>query len=269
MRTPSYIIPYKYGDTIYLKPFFDIHKGHSACDFKQFKQDLEDTCEQTYYIFGGDTLDSIVVKDPRYRKSSDAALSEAIIDENIEEMVEILQPYKSRIIGFMRGNHEDQVLKHASTDITARLSRRLETEDLGFSGLLRLKFREKIKNKRSFRSRTVIVYYHHGWGGGSRTQGADLTKFSHIVKHWEADLFLFGHVHKKQSDYIARLGLCGEKIISKPIPIVICGTYLKTYLKSKYPTYSEVSGYPPTVMGSPVISIKPWREWVKIKAHTE
>ena len=30
-------IEYKYGDTIKLKPFFDVHYGNTLCDIKAFK----------------------------------------------------------------------------------------------------------------------------------------------------------------------------------------------------------------------------------------
>jgi hypothetical protein len=264
MRTPSYSIPYKFGDTIYIKPFFDIHKGSTACDFKAFKNDLSKTDKNTYYLFGGDTFDSIVVTDPRYRKSGDASLSEAIIDENIDEMVDVLSPYSDRIIGMMHGNHEDQIVKRNGTDPIGRLCRRIGCIDMGYSGLLRLRFSEK-----GARGRTVIIRYHHGWGGGSRTQGADLTKYSKDTTHWQADLFLYGHVHRKQTDKIPRMGLSGDKLISKPKLVCICGTYLRTYTKGKQPTYSEVKGYPPVEIGTLTISIKPVRTWVEMKAHLD
>ena len=269
MRTPSYSIPYKFGDTIFIKPFFDIHKGATACDFKAFKRDLADIDDNTYLLFGGDTFDSITVTDPRYRKSGDASLSEAIIDENIDEMVEVLKPYSDRIIGMMHGNHEDAIVKRYGTDPIGRLCRRLSddkitVQDMGYSGLLRLRLSE---NKA--RCRTVIARYHHGWGGGSRTQGADLTKYSKDTTHWQADLFLYGHVHRKQTDKIPRMGLSGDKLISKPKLVCICGTYLRTYTKGKQPTYSEVKGYPPVEIGTLTISIKPKRAWVEMKAHLD
>lgn len=263
-HTISKRIQYIFGETYYLKPFFDIHKGSTACDLPAFKRDLADMDDHTYPFFGGDLFDSLIVTDPRYRKSNDSTTGDAIIDENLDEMFEILEPYSSRIIGIGRGNHEDNITKKCGTDLIARLCKRLNVPDAGYSGLFKLTFSEN-----SGRGRTVVVRYHHGWGGGSRTQGADLTKFSKDMAYWQADLFLYGHVHRKQTDTVPRMGLSGDKLISKPKILCICGTYLKTYTTGKQPTYSEVKGYPPVEIGGVCVSIKPRGNWVKMKAYLD
>ena len=204
----------------------------------------------------------MIVGDRRYRKSKDKTVSDAIIDENINEMVDILEPYKDKIIGIATGNHEDTIVKHCGTDPVGRLCRELGTKHLGYSGLIRLIMRQKSGGA----TRTAVIRYHHGWGGGSRTQGADLTKFSKDLAYWQADIFLYGHVHRRQTDSIPRLGITGDKLTSKPKMLCICGTFLKTYTRGIYPTYSEVKGYPPVEIGGCCVSIKPVRAWVKLKA---
>jgi hypothetical protein len=255
----SYRINYKYGDTIRLKPIFDVHYGNSYCDSKKFKTFLEDSDEKTYFMGGGDLLDSIVVTDPRYSKGSDGTKSSAILDEQASGLSELLMPYKDRIIGLGRGNHEDVIIRKCGTDPIARLCETLGCTYLGLSGLIKL-----VLSEDGSRTRTVIIRWHHGWGGGSRTQGADLTKYSKDTMYWDADLFLYGHVHRKQSDRIPRLGLHGNKLISKPKLIGICGTYLRTYSNSIDSTYSELKGYPPTELGGIAINIKPDNSWVKM-----
>ena len=160
------IIEYKYNETYFLKPFFDIHKGAVACDLEAFKRDLKNTCENTYLFFGGDTFDAIVVTDPRYRKSNDASESDAILDENIDEMTDILTPYKNRILGFAKGNHEDIITKRAGTDLIGRLCKRLDVPNLGYSGLFKLSFTQG-----GGRGRTVIIRYHHGWAVAAGRRG--------------------------------------------------------------------------------------------------
>lgn len=262
MRTGKYTIPYKYGDEIKIKPVFDVHLGAAACDVRAFKDYLADSDDKTYFLFGGDLFDAVVVQDIRYRKSNDTTEGDAIVDRQVDLGEEYLSPYKDRIIGIGKGNHEDVATKRCGSDLIARLCRRLGVEDIGFSGLLKLALSEN-----GGRGRTVVIRYHHGWGGGSRTQGADLTKFANDVKYWDADVFLYGHVHRKQTDTIDRLGLWGDKLIAKPKIIGICGTFLKTYTSSLQPTYSEVKGYPPVSVGGIVVTIKPARSWVKLKAY--
>ena len=121
-----------------------------------------------------------------------------------------------------------------------------------------------LSNESGSRGRTVNIRMHHGWGGGSRTQGADLTKFSRDVANFDCDLFLYGHVHRRQDDRVPRLGLTGDKLVSKPKVMVICGTYLKTYTSDANVSYSEAKGYPPTEIGAPTITITPDAQWVKM-----
>jgi len=255
-------IEYKYGQTFKLKPISDIHIGAKAFDRKAFKEYLEDSDENTYFIGIGDLYDAIVVNDIRYEKSSDDEEGDDIIDKQVNRGAKMLEPYKDRIIGLGVGNHERTVIKRCGSNMINRTCEKLGVPSLGYSGLFRLIFREK-----TGRGRTVIIRYHHGWGGGSRTIGADLTKFSRDVAYWDADIFLYGHVHKKQTDEIPRLGLKGEKLYAKPKVICICGTFLRTYMDTTDATYSEVCGYPPVAVGGLTLSIKPNGDWVDIKVQ--
>jgi len=69
-----------------------------------------------------------------------------------------------------------------------------------------------IFNENNSRGRTVTFYYSHGYGGGSRTQGGNLTKFAKATTAFEADCYLFGHVHQLQYDSFPYLGVHGTKI---------------------------------------------------------
>jgi hypothetical protein len=257
MIVTTYRIPYQYGQTIKIKPLGDIHWGNRYCDKNTLKAFLEDSDDLTYFFGIGDLMDSIVVPDIRYSKHADDTESSTIIDEQVETLYDVLAPYKGRFVGLGRGNHEDVIIKKCGTDPVKRLCTLLDCTYLGYSGLVRLIFKEN-----EGRGRTVVIRWHHGWGGGSRTQGADLTKYSNDVKHWQADIYLYGHVHRRQGDRIPRLGLVGEKLISRPKLIGICGTFLKTYSDSEDSTYSEVKGYPPVEVGGLTVNIKPTRKWV-------
>jgi hypothetical protein len=256
-------ISYRYSDKFILKPMFDVHLGSPACDeraFKSYLAEYDDEC--TYLIGGGDLLDAVIVSDAkRYRKSADDSGSDAILDEQVDRAHSILWPYKERILGLASGNHEDVILQRCSTDLIQRLCRRLAVPYLGYSGLYRLLFREP-----NGRGRQVVIRYHHGWCSG-RTPGGQLTGNTKDVMNWDADIYLYGHGHALHAYTIPRLGLSGNKLISKDLTICLCGTFLKTYQQGSI-TYSERKGYPPIRVGSPWLSIKPVNNGVKIKAHT-
>ena len=261
-------IEYKYGQEFNLKVINDVHIGNVACDKKAFLAYLKDSDDNTYFIGIGDLFDAIIVKDPRYQKSSDSSddkdgkKRDDIVDVQVNRGEDILRPYRKRILGLGMGNHENAVVRYSGSNMIKRLCRRLGVDELGYSGLMKLVFSDK-----GSRGRTLIIRYHHGWGGGSRTQGADLTKFSKDMAYWDADLFLYGHVHKKQDDKIARLGLSGKKLIARDKVISICGTFLRTYLDGTDATYGEIQGYSPTSIGGVNISIKPNNDWFDIKVQ--
>ncbi len=256
-------IPYRYTTKpITIIPMFDIHYGSRMCDVAALKHDLDTMdWENTYMFGGGDWLDSIITHDmKRYRKSSDDTKGDDIIDEQISRIYDIIAPHREKLIGIGVGNHEDTITIRCATNPMKRLAGMLNVPFLGYSSLIRLKFQRKKAS-----TRTVVIRCHHGWGGGSRTQGADLTKYTRDVGYWDADVFCYGHVHRRQSDKYPRLGLVGERLISKPKIIMICGTYLKTFTMDENPSYSEKEGYPPTEIGCLRLEILPQiSNWVKM-----
>jgi hypothetical protein len=245
-------IEYKLGEDIHLKPVFDVHYGHKLCDVTAFKKYLETTDENTWFIGGGDLLDSIVVTDKRYRKNIDSFVDEELLDKQIDGMYEMLKPYKEKFLGLMIGNHEDTILKKSNTNIIKRLANLLDIPYLGYSCFYKL-----ILHENNSRVRTVLLRTHHGYGGGSRTQGADLTKFSKDMQFYDADVFLYGHVHRLQFDEVPRLSIVGNNLVSKPKTLVICGTFKKSFSDDSSTTWEETKGFPPTRIGGAIINIKP------------
>jgi hypothetical protein len=263
----TFHIPFKNGDKFKVLPLSDIHydgRGkNSLCDSDKLKRDLaERVDDKTIILSIGDNFGGIIPSDvKRYRKTHDAAEGEDILDESINGLAEILMPYREQIYGLGDGNHEQSILAHCGTDMTRRLiailnhgrKNPVEIQHLGYSWLLRFAFRRKGGGGRS-----VIIRGHHGWGGGSRTQGADVTKFSHDAQYWNANLFLYGHVHKMKINDIEEGSMVGErgwKTTRKRM--CICGTYQKTYSDSRSATYAEMKGYPPTTLRHPIIYLMP------------
>lgn len=261
----EYRIKYKLNQAITIKPLFDSHVGNAYSDVKALKKYLADTpngLKNTYLIGGGDLMDDVIVKDAkRYQKHVDATKSDAVVDEQIDMMEELLLPYKGRIIGLGTGNHEETINKYCATNPTRRLARRLDTVSLGIQWMVKL----VLTWEGGGRGRTVVIRGHHGWGGGTRTMGGDLTKFEKDMNYWDADLFLYGHVHRRKIDSFDRIGLSGMKFVPKPKHLVVCGTFLKTFSLTDEATYSEMKGYPPVRIGGVDIDITPARQHVIIQ----
>jgi hypothetical protein len=259
MITLTTRLPYSYGKRIKLKPIFDVHLGNTACDTKAFKEYLAKDYdpEDTFFIGGGDLTDSVVTTDKRYQKSVDGTTGDAIIDEQLETAYDYLKPYASNIIGMSEGNHEQVITKKCGTNPAKRICSMLNVPYLGYSSLIGITVYDRDNEKRCMR---IVTRTHHGWGGGSRTRGSDITKYEKDVGHWDADIYMYGHVHKKQIDRVPRLGLANGKLIAKPQLFCICGTFLKTYTMSSDSTYSERGGYPPVEIGGVMVYITPGKK---------
>ena len=267
MKLATYRIPYRSGETIRVFVFCDVHKGNKFCDWRQFCTDIAKYGEMpnTYFLGLGDYLDCIIASDSkRYRPSMQEWPEEdAVIDRSVDTFIKPLLPYKDRIIGLGTGNHEDVITRRCGTNPTARMCEKLGCDFLGYSFLLRL-----VLSDNGGRSRKVVIRGHHGWGGGSRTQGGDLTKFSRDTDNYVADAYLYGHVHRKQHDRKVAIAHGGKRPIAKAKILAICGTYLKTLSNSSAPTYSERAGYPPSEIGGLSLLIKPLTRGFDLKVES-
>jgi hypothetical protein len=264
-------IDYEYGQTFKLLPISDIHydgKGrNSLCDMAKLRKNLKETVDENTIILGiGDWFGGIIPSDvKRYRKEHDAGAGGDILDEQVNGLAEELMPYREQIYGIGDGNHEDSILQHCSTDLIKRLIEKLNLGitkpiiHLGFSGLLQLRFGVAQDGKRE-RVRSLIIRYHHGYAGGSRTEGGDITKFAHDVKFWQAHLFLYGHVHKLKVNDIEEGCMVGDsswKTFTNRM--LICGTYQRSFSTGQTTTYAEKKGYNPTTLRHPVVYLTPDR----------
>lgn len=256
-------IGYKYGDVIKIKPIADVHLGSKNCDEKALLAYLGSPDKKTYFLGLGDMMDCIIVSDSkRYRKTGDAVESEDIIGESVKRWVSILMPFKDQIIGLGIGNHEDNIVKRCSVNPMKMLCEQLNVLYLGYSFLIRV-----ILSDNGGRGRTVIIRGHHGWGMGGRTIGSELTKYSYDISRFDADIAMYGHTHRLQTDTVPRLSVLGDKLVSKEKHIVLCGTFLKTYSDGTDCTYAEQLGLPPVKIGGPTISIRPSDPWCKINVE--
>ena len=254
----TYNINYKYGEVIKIKPLFDVHWGNTQCDRPALKTYLADSDELTFFFGGGDLFDSIVTPDKRYSKDTDDTETDTIIDEQVETLYDVLLPYREKFIGLGIGNHERTVMKKCGTNPVARMCSMLDITYLGYSGFIRLKMSEN-----GSRGRTVVIRWHHGWGGG-RTPGASINRYSRELMSYEADCYFYGHDHQRKSDRIPRMGFVGKEIVSKPQVIGVCGSYLKTFSLDNTVPYSEAAGYAPVEISGITLNIKPDRKWVKM-----
>lgn len=250
-----YTVNYKSRkDIIKVKPIMDVHKGSRTCDMRAFKAYLNDRDEHTYFFTNGDLWDSIYFNDKRFKASGhDYTDVDDPIDIEIEEMVELLTPIKDKLICIGHGNHEEAILKQCHTNMSKRLAQSLNVPYLGYSFWFRLKL------ERDGATRNVDFAVTHGFGGGTRTEGGSITKYSKYADRFACDILVVGHDHRKQYVRYPVLGISGTKqvkLISRPKLVCLGGSWKKAYSDGVDTTWEETRGFSASEIGGIVIEIK-------------
>lgn len=180
----------------------DLHIGNSIIDYKRMKADLEYAKDNDAEIaILGDIFDNIVPKDPK--KGSVVALhprlrkSDAVMTEAIEMALDILSPYKDRIVLMAVGNHDDWSIKRAGVDLVQGLLWRLDLPE-AYGSIAGWYVRSFDAGQR--RSCSIKMRYHHG-AGCSAPSTKGMTDF-YRMRSWVegADIIAMGHKHNRFAD---------------------------------------------------------------------
>jgi hypothetical protein len=268
MKDKILVYPIKYQsrkEIIKIRPLMDLHKGAKTCDIRAFKEWLKDHDENTYYFTNGDMWDMIFFDDKRFRLSGhDPADGEDDdpIDLEVKEMAALLDSIKDHLICIGTGNHEDAVTKRCHTNPSKRLADLLNVPYMGYSYWFRL-----LLSQGGQGGRTVDFFCTHGFGGGTRTEGGSVTKYSKFSDRFLCDVFVAGHDHRKQYVRYPLLGIHGQKdvvLFGKSKLVCLGGSWKKTYGTGSSVTWEETKGFAPSEIGGITIEIKPSDRWVKL-----
>jgi UDP-2,3-diacylglucosamine pyrophosphatase LpxH len=258
MKDQILVYPIEYKsrrDIIKIKPLMDLHLGSKSCDLKAFKEFIKDRDENTYFYTNGDLWDAIYFSDKRFKAGiQDNPIDDAPIDEEIKEMVKMLSPIQDRIICIGHGNHEETIVKRNHTNMSKRLAEALNVPYLGYSFWFRLHIFHD-----TGRVRKVDFFSTHGFGGGTRTEGGSITKYSKFGDRFDADIIVCGHDHRKQFVRYPIMSIIGEKevrLIAKPKMVCLGGSWKKAYLTDACTTWEETKGFTASEIGGITIEIK-------------
>ncbi|GEM_PF-3225838 len=261
-------VEYRDGDEFTLVSLFDIHYGAAACAEDELARDLKKfgLKDKTFFIGGGDFGNNIKVRDRRFRFSElhpryygrDSYI-EDVYDDLAAVIMKHTAPEQWLAVG--DGNHEQHFIQENSTDPMKMFCERIGYVNRGgYDYMVVLNFHQTKKGGRGSGMKFVI-YVNHGWGSAARTEGAAITKYSRTIMYYYADMYLFGHTHGLWAHPMVRIEpkVRGEGFKEKRVYVAECGTYLKTFLERKEPTYSEMKGYSPKVLGCARFTLRPNR----------
>ena len=176
---------------------------------------------------------------------------EEAAEQTQDELHEILAPTVGRWIGLLHGHHLWPYADGTTTD--TRLAAFLETTYLGTSALIRCRFPSDDHKKQSM----FDIWAHHGLGGGQLI-GAPLNKLEHVLKAFEADVYLIGHHHKALAAKYPKLALEGgdrggaPHLTHKDRILACTGSFLRGWLQGSRQGANPHGGYVEEGMMNPV-----------------
>jgi len=254
----------------HVKPLSDVHIGNIGCDINRFKEDIDEINQDPFalWIGGGDYCECINITDKRFDPQSihpdyNIKSLSRLVDAQIEDIVFLLKPIAKKCIGFLAGNHEEEIRLRSQRDAAYDIAKGLGILDkyMGYDGFIRLIF---TRNKHD--SNMVTFYCSHGYGG-ARKSGSKINKLEDFAHSFDADIIILAHEHKKiVAPPVLKLGLDKlGNLIQKKQWAVMSGSYLKGYVQHAT-TYVEKKGYPPSDLGTVTIKIKPRYRDIKIES---
>ncbi len=218
-----------------------------------------------YYIGMGDYTDFLSPSNREKLKNSglyDTAhdVIERTGDKLIEEVAEILAPTRGRWLGLLEGHHFQEFAAGDTSDM--RLARLLGTVHLGTSAYINLTFH------RGNGAVDCVIWAQHGIGNGV-SPAAPVTKLDNVMKAFEADIYLLGHMTKLAHTPTNRIypSWRGKKpkLHHQTKHLVGCGGFSRGIQVGRRSgqvprgTYVEQGMMRPTALGAPTIRIRPIR----------
>lgn len=212
----------------------DFHLEAPGTDLKLLKRELDNAQTQNARIFiNGDVFNFLLPSDrKRYSKSEDKTQRDDLLNVALQTATTFLQPYVDYIDIIGIGNHEKEVIRRHSVDLTAFLIETLNQSRSrslprirhgGYTGFIRLSY-----TVGGGGGKTYDIFYNHGQGGSSEiTKG--LIDLNRYAGHTDANLIWLGHKHTKWLGELDRITTvtAGNTLTTKPRKGMLTGCYTK------------------------------------------
>lgn len=227
----------------------DAHHDSKFCDRKLEKEHLDEITEAKGLVFDfGDDYDVMQGKfDPR--RALGEIRPEYVVDNYFDEIVidnaEFLAPYAKRFVLMSKGNHENDVLKNNSIDLTSNTIHRLNSDHGGhvfqgcYGGYIRFMFD-------SGKSNSVIEKYFHG---ASLAMSKALVHKQAAI-YPDADIIANGHAHDAWYVPVVREKLSQRGEVTRSIQHQFRTSTYKNDYGDGGDGWAVERGNPPSVLGA-------------------
>ncbi len=245
MKTIKISLPRELN-SIEIHTFSDWHIGDKHCDFDAIKQQIAYVKDNknVYAICNGDLMNNAT------KASVSDCYAESIPPmEQLQNLCDLLEPIKDKILILTQGNHEARTYRADGIDLTALLSRQLGIYDryAREGGVLFLRVGHS-NNHAKDRQICYTLYCTHGSGGG-RKEGSKAIRLADMASIIDTDIYIHSHTHlpmvMKQNFY--RIDTCNSAVAE------ITKLFVNTSAQLKYGGYGQTYEFKPSNTTSPVI----------------
>ena len=208
-----------------------------------------------WYIGMGDFID---MESPSNRKKlRESGFYDSVVDaidakaeELEEELQKILKPTVGRWLGLLEGHHYHVHQDGTTTD--QRMASFLKAPFLGTCAYINLTFKP---NNKSHGRPKVLIWAHHGRSGG-KLLSSPLNQLEHVVRGFDADIYLLGHHHKAVAGKLARMYAQFNTTVgylkNKEMIIACTGSFLKGFVEGVKRDGRPGGLYPEAAMMNPL-----------------
>ena len=243
-----------------IPPISDAHYGNPMFSKKHFLRTLKFLERPNAYTFlNGDLCESTL------RTSKGEIYKQVGTPQNQRDwMIDVLYPYRSHILGAVKGNHEDRIWQQAGVDIVEDIAKALGIPYRPEGLLHKISFGN---GNESHTDRPFVfwVYQTHGYGG-ARTAAAKAVKVERTSYWLHAHAYLMSHDHvvnvapsvyllpdprtrNETNDKGEMTGFRVGRVTSHRKMLIKTNAYLK------WGGYSEFGGFPPTDLTTPLVKL--------------
>ena len=224
----------------------DWHIGDKACDEESIKAELEyiRSTENCFAVCNGDLMNNATKA-----SVSDCYSEEIPPMEQLQRLVDLLEPIKDKLLIITQGNHEARTFRSDGIDLTALLAKQLGIYDryVREGGVLFLRF-GKSSSKTHNRPVCYSVYCTHGSGGG-RKEGAKAIRLADMASIVDCDIYLHSHTHlpmvMKQNFFRTNISQSTVSNVEK--------LFVNSSAKLEYGGYGQTYEFKPSNTTSPII----------------
>ena len=237
-------------------PLSDAHYGNPLFSRKHFLQTVLfiNNTPNAYTVLNGDLCESSIrtSKGEIYKQVGSP-------QEQRDQIIEWLMPIKDRVLGVTLGNHELRIKNEVGIDICQDIARELKVPYRAEGILLKISFGD---NNKSIENKPFVYwcYATHGYGG-ARTAAAKAVKVERTSTFVHADFYVMSHDHVVNAAPVIYLmpdprthiddktGFTIGKVVAHRKLLIKTNAYLK------WGGYSEIGGFPPTDLETPIIKL--------------